>query len=180
MAVMGREMSKKGSRGTIRILRPMTKDSLSLQVANAIKAYIVSENLMPGSRLPSERTLGETLAVSRNVVREGLSQLVAEGIITKKPGKGIFLRGTGDAALAQVGADILEQERVRYEAIREARAAVEIGAIGLIVSRVTDKDLEKLEQTVLELERRAEAREMFIKEDLQFHLTLLQSARNDF
>ncbi len=164
----------------IEILRPMTKDTLTLRVADAIKAYIVSENLSPGAQLPSERNLSELLAVSRNVVREGLSILVAEGVIVKKPGKGIFVREMAEASLAQMGGEILKQERRRYEAIREARAAVEIGAIGLIVSRVTEGDLEQLEQTVIDLERKASAEETFLREDMQFHLTLLQSARNEF
>lgn len=168
------------SHNNIEILRPMTKDTLTLRVADAIKAYIVSENLSPGAKLPSERKLCELLAVSRNVVREGLSILVAEGVIVKKPGKGIFLREMAEASLAHMGGEILKQERERYEAIREARAAVEIGAIGLIVSRVTEQDLEQLEQTVLKLERKASAGEMFFREDMQFHLTLLQSARNEF
>jgi GntR family transcriptional repressor for pyruvate dehydrogenase complex len=172
-------MNKK-SNDNFEILRPMTKDTLALRVADAIKAYIVSENLPPGGKLPSERGLSESLAVSRNVVREGLSILVAEGVIVKKPGKGIFLRELGEATLAQVGGEILEQERARYDAIREARAAVEVGAIGLIISRITNEDLEQLEQTVLALERKAAAGEMFFREDMQFHLTLLQSARNDF
>jgi GntR family transcriptional repressor for pyruvate dehydrogenase complex len=173
-------MAKKISQNGIEVLRPMTKDTLALRVADAIKAYIVSENLLPGSQLPSERKLSETLAVSRNVVREGLSILVAEGVITKKPGKGIFLREIRETGLVQMGGEILEQEQARYDAIREARAAVELGAIGLIANRVTERDLEQLEQTVLELERKAEAGEMFFREDMQFHLTLLQSARNDF
>ena len=139
----------------------MTKDTLTLRVADAIKAYIVSENLSPGAQLPSERNLSELLAVSRNVVREGLSILVAEGVIVKKPGKGIFVRQMAKASLAQMGGDILKQERERYEAIREARAAVEIGAIGLIVSRVTEQDLEQLEQTVIDLERKASAGRRF-------------------
>jgi GntR family transcriptional regulator, transcriptional repressor for pyruvate dehydrogenase complex len=168
------------SQNKIDVLRPMTKDTLTLRVADAIKAYVVSENLSPGAKLPSERNLSELLAVSRNIVREGLSILVAEGVIVKKPGKGIFLREMAEASWAHVGGEILNQERERYEAIREARAAVEIGAIGLIVSRVTEQDLEQLEQTVRKLERKAWAGEMFLSEDMQFHLTLLQSARNDF
>jgi len=158
----------------------MTKDTLARRVSDVIKAYIVSHNLPPGSQLPSERELKEMLAVSRNVVREGLTILVAEGVITKKPGKGIFLRQTGEMAFTQEGEEILEQQRARYEAIREARAVVEVGAIGLIVSRITDEDLEQLEQSVVNLEQKLAVGEMFIREDMQFHLTLLRAARNDF
>ena len=103
------------SHNSIEILRPMTKDTLTLRVADAIKAYIVTENLSPGAQLPSERNLSHLLAVSRNIVREGLSILVAEGVIVKKPGKGIFVRPMAEDSLAQMGGDILKQERERYE-----------------------------------------------------------------
>jgi len=172
-------MLRKRARSGFEILRPMTRDSLSLQVCKALKAYIVSENLEPGSQLPSERELSEVLAVSRNVVREGLSVLVAEGIITKKPGKGIFLRDITGLAANGGGHEILDQERARYEAVREARAAVELGAIGLIVSRISDTELHQLEQSVVDLEHKLQQGESFVKEDLQFHLTLLQAARNE-
>ena len=172
-------MATRTGRGGPEILRPVTKDTLARQVSDAIKAYIVSQNLPPGSQLPSERTLKETLAVSRNVVREGLSILVAEGVITKKPGKGIFLSEVGEPALVQEGAEILEQERARYEAVREARAVVEVGAIGLIANRISESDLEQLEQSVVQLEEKAESGELFLREDMQFHLTLLRAARNE-
>ena len=169
-----------GSQRSVRILVPMSRDTLARRVSDAVKAYIVNEHLPPGSQLPSERRLSESLAVSRNVVREGLSILVAEGVITKKPGKGIFLSEVGVPALVQEGGEILEQERARYEAVREARAVVELGAIGLIANRISEADLEQLEQSVVKLEKKAESGEMFLREDMQFHLTLLRAARNEF
>jgi GntR family transcriptional repressor for pyruvate dehydrogenase complex len=90
------------------------------------------------------------------------------------------LSEVGEPALVQEGAEILEQERARYEAVREARAVVEVGAIGLIAARISNADLEELEQSVVNLEKKAESGEMFLREDLQFHLTLLQAARNEF
>lgn len=177
---LGIAVVTEGSHRSVRILSPMGRDTLARRVSDAIKAYIVNEHLAPGSQLPSERRLSELLAVSRNVVREGLSIMVAEGVITKKPGKGIFLSEIGEPALAQEGEEILEQERARYEAVREARAVVELGAIGLIVGRISDADLEQLEQSVVKLEGKAQSGEMFLREDMQFHLTLLRAARNEF
>jgi DNA-binding FadR family transcriptional regulator len=40
--------------------------------------------------------------------------------------------------------------------------------------------LDQLEQSVVNLEDKAKSGEMFLREDLQFHLTLLQAARNEF
>jgi GntR family transcriptional repressor for pyruvate dehydrogenase complex len=166
--------------GGLEILRPVARETLARRICDAIKAYIVSKNLEPGSQLPSERQLSELLAVSRNVLREGLSILVAEGVIVKRARRGIFLREMSQEALAREGARVLEQERARYDTIREARAAVELGAMGLIVSRISEEHLEHLEQTVVALERKVEQGGLFIREDMQFHLILLRAARNEF
>jgi GntR family transcriptional repressor for pyruvate dehydrogenase complex len=157
----------------------MSRSTLALRVRDAIKAYIVSENLEPGSRIPSERQLSEALAVSRNVVREGLSALVAEGIIVKKPGRGIFLCEFDHEVLTQEGTRVLAEEQARYDAVREARAVVEVGAVGLIVNNITEEELQCLEELTCALERKLERGESFAKEDMQFHLTLLRAARNE-
>jgi GntR family transcriptional repressor for pyruvate dehydrogenase complex len=57
---------------------------------------------------------------------------------------------------------------------------VEVGAIGLIVNRISQADLEQLEQSVVQLEEKAKSGELFLREDMQFHLTLLRAARNEF
>lgn len=161
------------------ILGPMSRDSLAQRVADALKAYIVAESLEPGSQLPSERQLSEAFAVSRNIVREGLSILVAQGVIVKKQGSGAFIRELDFDALTVDGKRLLEEQQARYNAVREARAAVEVGAIGLIVSRITQEEIDTLESTVVNLDRQLERGEPFFREDMRFHLTLLQAARND-
>lgn len=157
----------------------MSRSTLAGRVRDAIKAYIVSENLEPGASLPSERQLSEVLGVSRNIVREGLSALVAEGIIVKQPGKGIFLREVDRDTLHRDGTQVLEQEQARYAAIREARGAVELGAMGLIVHRITDVDLRELEAITDVLEMKLERGEPIASDDMQFHIRLLRTAGND-
>ena len=167
------------SDGRLHALRPMSKKTLAHRVSEAIKAYIVSEHLEPGGKLPTERQLAEALGVSRNVVREGLSALVIEGIIVKNPGSGIFLRSIDAESLSRVGKRLLEEEHDRYEGIREARAAVEVGAIGLIVERITEEEIEQLEKIEAAFEQRMQRGESFWNEDMKFHVILLRAARNE-
>lgn len=161
------------------VLRPIDKKPLSQRIPDIIKAYVVNRQLKPGSPLPSERQLSEALGVSRNVVREGLSLLVAEGIIEKRHGSGIYLCEIDRERLYRDGERVLEESRAHYDAVREARAAVEIGAIGLIIHRITQDDLEQLEKATAALERKSERGESFINEDMKFHLTLLRAAHNE-
>ena len=57
------------------------RQSLSQQAAEAIKARIFSLDLPPGSRLVID-DLASTLGVSRTPVREGLRELISEGLVT--------------------------------------------------------------------------------------------------
>jgi DNA-binding FadR family transcriptional regulator len=57
------------------ILRPVLKRPLSEQVFDRLREAIVSGQLPPGSVLPSERKLRDSLKVSRGAVREALKRL---------------------------------------------------------------------------------------------------------
>ncbi|QIZ39220.1 GntR family transcriptional regulator [Saccharopolyspora sp. ASAGF58] len=51
---------------------------------------LASEELLPGSPVPSERDLAVRYGVSRLTVREAVGQLVAEGLLVRVRGKGTF------------------------------------------------------------------------------------------
>jgi GntR family transcriptional regulator / MocR family aminotransferase len=66
---------------------------LQRQLAEQLAGAITSGNLTPGTRLPSSRTLSRTLKVSRTVVVEALSELLADGYLEAKQGSGTFVLG---------------------------------------------------------------------------------------
>ncbi|MDQ4491895.1 GntR family transcriptional regulator [Sinomonas sp. ASV486] len=57
---------------------------------------LAKEELEPGARLPSERTLMDAYGVSRITVRAAIGRLVTEGHLVRVPGKGTFV---ADAAI---------------------------------------------------------------------------------
>lgn len=68
----------------------VTPSSTAERVADAIREEVVAARLRAGDRLP-EQDLGESLQVSRNTVREALSQLVAERVLVRVPHRGVFV-----------------------------------------------------------------------------------------
>lgn len=62
--------------------------SLTTQIQGTIREEILSGALYPGTRLPSSRCLAEDLGVSRSVVVEAYSQLIAEGFLEAVQGSG--------------------------------------------------------------------------------------------
>ena len=59
----------------------------------SIRDLIESGELGPGGRLPSERTLAETLGIARTTIRLILTKLTAEGVIRSEHGRGYFATG---------------------------------------------------------------------------------------
>jgi GntR family transcriptional regulator len=63
-----------------------------LQVADIVRADIVQGRLKPGADLPSEASLGQSLGVGREAIRQGLGVLRSEGLITTARGFGSRVR----------------------------------------------------------------------------------------
>ena len=160
------------------MLSAVSRDTLTHQTVVTLKRYILVEDLPAGRRLPSERELSETLAISRNIVREALSALVAEGIVVKRTGKGTFVADFDRQAVAIALPLTVNQNGTTAKDVREARAALEIGAVGLIVNRITKEEINGLEEILAVYESKHAAGKSTIKEDIDFHLALLKAAKN--
>ncbi|MEU2559402.1 GntR family transcriptional regulator [Streptomyces longispororuber] len=70
----------------------MSKQPKYRQVADALRREIDSGTYAPGARLPSESDLMKRFDASRNTVRNGLSLLVSQGLVTSSQGLGYEVR----------------------------------------------------------------------------------------
>jgi GntR family transcriptional regulator len=105
--------------------------SLPTQLADVLRARIISGTLQPGQQLPSEQMLSEEAGVSRSTVRAALRILAGGGLVRVRPGAGTFVTARGPGVLAglqelrSMTAVISEQRpgcEVRYR-LRERRLA---------------------------------------------------------
>lgn len=65
--------------------------ALPEQIVRGIRRSVVAGRLVPGDRLPSARTLGVALGVSRGTVDSAYEQLTAEGYLVLRPRSGTFI-----------------------------------------------------------------------------------------
>jgi DNA-binding GntR family transcriptional regulator len=118
------------ARARATVLRTSTAD----RVADAVREEVVEGRLRPGGRLP-EQALCDALGVSRNTVREALSQLVTERVLVREPNRGVFVAQPDAAAVRDVyrvrrlveTAAVREGEAFGPEAVAAVRAAVDEG-----------------------------------------------------
>jgi GntR family transcriptional regulator, transcriptional repressor for pyruvate dehydrogenase complex len=160
------------------LLRPMSRQSLAARVAQTIKRYILTENLQAGDPLPSERQLAGSLVVSRTVLREALGILVGEGLITKEAGRGIFVLPYDREHVGASFALQLDVEQPAVDELIELRRAVEVGALGLAVQRITPAEIERLRDLVAQMQAKLAAGENIATEDVELHQALLDATRN--
>lgn len=65
------------------------------ELADWIRQNIYSNNYANGARIPTEKELANLFSVSRDTVRQGISQLEAEGLLTRVKGSGTYVNSTG-------------------------------------------------------------------------------------
>lgn len=68
--------------------------SLTEQTKSHLKQLILADEFADG-RIPPETTLAEELGVSRTTIRDALSRLEQEGVISRKQGAGTFVNRPG-------------------------------------------------------------------------------------
>jgi GntR family transcriptional regulator, transcriptional repressor for pyruvate dehydrogenase complex len=154
------------------------REAPSVEIARRLFEYLLSGQVKPGGRLPSERQLAATLAVGRSSVRDALRPLLLLGILETRQGDGTYLRKAESMLLPQaVEWGLLLADHATFDLV-EARAYVEIALAELAARRRDDADLGRIRA---ELERMAAdnvTTEEFITADLAFHLRIGQASGN--
>lgn len=90
--------------------------SLHEQLETALRDQVRSGRLQPGSKVPSSRALAAALGVSRGVVLEAYSQLVAEGYLVSRQGAPTRVGSMPGVERPPVPAGTLEQRyRCRFD-----------------------------------------------------------------
>ena len=64
---------------------------LYVQLKNSLLMQITSNQLAPHQQLPSERELCEQFGVSRTTVRQAINEMIHEGLVYSRAGKGTFV-----------------------------------------------------------------------------------------
>ena len=90
---------------------------------------IERDGLRPGDKLPSERSLSESLHAGRSSVREALRALELLGLIETRKGEGTFLRDFQGHQLVQlISTFILQDEKAKWDVL-ETKNYVELNCL---------------------------------------------------
>jgi DNA-binding FadR family transcriptional regulator len=152
---------------------------LPTRVANLISQEIAAGRLKPGDQLPTEQVLATSLGVSRNVVREAVARLRADGMVESRQGVGAFLARTAPAATLRIDPESL-RDIGEFQSVFELRAILEIRAAGLAAERRRPQAMRQL-KGALERMRGSEKWERGgVDADLDFHRAVAAATGNAY
>jgi DNA-binding GntR family transcriptional regulator len=153
--------------------RTGTGNASSDRAYDYIRRQILSGEYEPGKPLITN-LLSEEIGVSRTPVRDALRQLESDGLVIIRP---------------RLGASVKSMDLKEFEEMNELRLALECHAVGLAAERRTQADLEAMkvsleaigptiENYIANYHGEPVPREL-IREDIQFHVAIVNAARND-
>lgn len=163
-------------------LRKITpSQNLTERVAAALGEEITGGRYAVGDALQSEAEMAKGFGVSRTVMREAVSRLKADGLVTSKQGAGIFVTATQRQISFHLDS-VSGMELEKILPIVELRQGFEVEAAGLAALRATGEDLAAIRE---ELERMGEAlerhdRDAGVRADVEFHLNICKATHNPY
>ncbi|MCX7027458.1 MAG: FadR/GntR family transcriptional regulator [Spirochaetes bacterium] len=158
---------------------PVEKPSPELAVLAHLRDQIVSGELKAGTKLPSERALGEKLGVSRGYVRKALAKLEHYGLIETLPQRGTIVAGLGSKAISGLMASIGSLDDYFDPAsLFEIRSILECFAARRAAQRSCPDDLTEILKWHSEFRAKANAGQRALDEDHLFHLAIAKASAN--
>lgn len=154
-------------------IQPIKVQRLYLQVAQQLQQLIEDGSFTAGTRLPSERDLAEKFGVSRPTIREAMIALEIAGLVEVRSGSGVYVlerQGNETPVLASQGAGPFE--------ILEARKLIEGETCALASERISEEQLQRLRELLLEMAEENKQEEATEKADEQFHCLIAEAAGN--
>lgn len=146
-------------------------------VADRLKAFIVSEQLHSGDRLPTETELAKSFGVSRLSLREATKALEFLGILESRPGVGLTV---GKIDMQRVTEHLGFHPALHHaepHQLIDSRVVIETGILPHVARRMQDDaNIYASLHAIVKRFGVAKALEDWIEVDIQFHRALIESS----
>lgn len=154
-------------------------EALPGRVAALLSREIENGGFPAGHRLPTEQQLADRFGVSRNVVREAVAQLRADGVIEARQGVGAFVRAPEQRAAIRIDRDALK-DGDNMERLFELRCILEAEAAALAAERRTPEHLVAIKAALDRMGGEERWEDGSIEADLAFHREIARATGNGY
>ncbi|WP_417580612.1 FadR/GntR family transcriptional regulator [Nitrincola sp.] len=153
------------------------------QIVEAVKRWVVTQDIQPGDRLPNEKALTELFECSKGTVREALKSLEVQGLITVRtgPNGGAILAEVPYGHASQMLRNFLHFQHTSGPDIYGLRKLIEPEIAVLATDKLNEDDLNELQRLTdlcatapTDIQQRLEQR----MSELDFHILLADRCGN--
>ena len=141
--------------------KTLSVPSLKEMCTKEILDRILSGELKPGDRLPSERELAELMGVSRSSVNHSIMELETMGFLVITPRRGTVVRDyrkepTPSSLAAVMNYSKVEMEKSLFSDLMATRLLIEVESAKLACSNIYDSTFEKMKELADALKKKPE------------------------
>jgi GntR family transcriptional repressor for pyruvate dehydrogenase complex len=154
------------------------REGPTVEITRRLLDYLLSGELTPGQKIPSERQLAEALSVGRGALRESIKSLSLLGLLDQRVGDGTYLSRSSSDLLPQVIEWGLLLGEKRLDDLLEARYHLEVMLTGWAAERRTEDQLVRLRALVAEMRAAGDDLDEYVRADIAFHLHLAACGGN--
>jgi len=154
--------------------QPITRSRLHEEIVTIIQKQIMNGAIPPGSKLPPEREMAQTLNVNRATVREALSKLENLDLIEIRHGDGLYAKNyleSGNLDLIKVALDMDEHKEIMSNLL-EARRYIVPQVAYVAAQRRTATDLKELKEVISQKDL------SMLERDIKVHQIIARATHN--
>jgi len=148
------------------------------KIIERIREMMINGKLEIGGKIPSERELAEMFQVSRVPVREALKILEFMGVVQNIRGDGMYIKNIEISSLIDKIDFAIETSRDTIKELFEFRETIETTAAKFAALRRTNKDIELMKDTILEMETNISYGQDVYEAAYKFHNAVIKAAKN--
>ncbi|MDA8133019.1 MAG: FadR/GntR family transcriptional regulator [Desulfobacteraceae bacterium] len=158
--------------------QPIKPKKVSTQIADQIRASILSGDFSPGDKLPPERELAESFGVSRPSVREALNALASAGLVRSNQGGGTTVLSLVETDSGNPLSGLIRMQQDRALDVIEVRKCMESWTAFYAAQRALPEDIRRMGTIIAGMEQNLEGLKPSEDLDANFHILVARATHN--
>lgn len=157
---------------------PVTRQSLSDDLARRIRMLITAEGFGPGDRLPSINSMAKRFGVGHPTLREALRRLEAVGAVDMRHGAGVFVGRNPNTLLMTNPVHGEEVTRKLLLDLIEARIPVELQSVSLAALHAQSSHLAEMRRLLAHAGEHLDDDAVLSETNMAFHQQVARASGN--
>jgi GntR family transcriptional repressor for pyruvate dehydrogenase complex len=158
--------------------QPIKPKKVSTQIADQIRASILSGEFAPGDKLPPERELAEMFGVSRPSVREALNVLASSGLVMSYQGGGTVVMSLVESSSSNPLSELIRVQQDRALDVIEVRKSMESWTAWYAAERALPDDIRRMDEIITGMKRNLESNQPSEDLDANLHIVIARATHN--